>query len=124
MSEHTYHQHDDEIHIEVRDGNKLIEHSSIALVNTHRPNWPEHAEYIVRACNTFADVEEGVSMIVRKDHYYQLEAQAKSQPDLLAACEESWKLLKEVARMNIQPFPVMAVALNNQLRIIIAKAGE
>ena len=50
-------------------------------------NNPANAHYIVLACNTFADIEEGISTIVRKDHYYQLEAQAKSQPDLLAACE-------------------------------------
>ncbi len=36
------------------------------------------AEYVVRACSVFADIEEGISLIVRKDHYYQLEAQAKS----------------------------------------------
>ena len=40
----------------------------------HRDN----VRQIVRALNVFADIEEGVSMIVRKDHYYQLEAQAKA----------------------------------------------
>ncbi len=43
-------------------------------------------------------------------------------PDLLAACEKSWELLQEVAQINIQPFPISAVALNNQLRAAIAKA--
>ncbi len=57
---------------------------------------PANAEYIVRACN--------------------------SHEDLLKACEKSWKLLQEVARMNIQPFPTMAVDLNNELRELIAKA--
>ena len=55
-----------------------------------------NAEFIVRACN--------------------------SHEDLLKACEKSWKLLQEVARMNIQPFPTMAVDLNNELRELIAKA--
>ena len=46
-----------------------------------------NAEYIVRACNAFQDIEEGISLIAEKSHYYQLEAQAKSQPALLAACK-------------------------------------
>ena len=45
------------------------------------------AGYIVRACSVFADIEEGISLIVRKDHYYQLEAQAKSHEELLTACK-------------------------------------
>ncbi len=43
-------------------------------------------------------------------------------PELLEACKESWELLQEVANMNIQPFPIRAVALNNQLRQALAKA--
>jgi hypothetical protein len=45
-----------------------------------------------------------------------------ASPELLEACKESWELLQEVAAMNIQPFPIRAVALNNQLREVIAKA--
>ena len=54
-----------------------------------------NAELIVRACNTFADIEEGISMIVRKDHYYQLEAQAKNQPDLLEACNNAVQRMED-----------------------------
>ena len=39
------------------------------------------------------DITSGVSMIVEKEHYYRLEAQANSQPALLAACEA----IKELA---------------------------
>ncbi len=44
--------------------------------------------------------------------------------ELVEACQKSWDLLQEVAQMNIQPFPFMAVALNNQLRELLAKAEE
>ena len=53
------------------------------------------------------------------EEYAGIEAQRN---DLLAACKESWELLQEVASMNIQPFPIRAVALNNQLRRAIEKA--
>ena len=61
--------------IEALDGQRIAR-----LCNNKAAN----AEFIILACNTFADIEEGVSMIVRKDHYYAMEAQNK---DLLIACE-------------------------------------
>ncbi len=64
--------------IEALDGQRIAR-----LCNNKAAN----AEFIVLVCNTFADIEEGVSMIVRKDHYYAMEAQNK---DLLAACEEAF----------------------------------
>lgn len=58
----------------------------------------------------------------RRDIAQALGTRPAPDPDLLEACKESWALLQEVADMNIQPFPVRAVALNNQLRKIITKA--
>jgi len=57
--------------------------------------WHGNLEFIALACNAFADIEEGVSLIVRKDHYYQLEAQAKSQPDLLEALQYVITVIKD-----------------------------
>lgn len=79
-----------------------------------------NAEYIVRACNAFADIEEGVSLIVRKDHYYQLEAQAKNQPDLLAACREAKKAVYEA--INRRPASLSTVHRN--LKAAIDKANK
>ena len=72
--------------IEALDGQRIAR-----LCNNKAAN----AEFIILACNTFADIEEGVSMIVRKDHYYQLEAQAKSQPDLLEALQYVITVIKD-----------------------------
>lgn len=108
MSEHiSYHRHNDAIHILVEDGDKVIDHSCIALINKSkrhdRPDWPEYGEYIVRACTMFADVEEGISLIARKDHYYQLEAQAKSQPALLSVCKDLLFLVGPQNTIGLSP---------------------
>lgn len=49
---------------------------------------------------------------------------AAAAPNLLAACQEAKKLLAEVAEMNIQPFPISAVALNRKLIALVAKATK
>ena len=41
-------------------------------------------------------------------------------PDLLDACMRAKKLLDEVARMNIQPFPISAAQLNRDLITILS----
>ena len=74
------------------------------------------AEYIVRACNVFADVEEGVSLIARKDHYYQLEAKAKSQPALLDVCRDLLFLVGPNNTIGLSP------KLINKAKAALAKA--
>ena len=57
----------------------------------------------------------------------EMEANARliaAAPELLEACQDAKKLLADVARMNIQPFPISAVALNRKLIAIVAKATE
>ncbi len=55
-----------------------------------------NATFIVRACSVFADIEEGISLIVRKDHYYQLEAQANGHEELVEVVEKQGKLLCDI----------------------------
>ncbi len=76
------------------------------------------AEYIVRACNVFTDIEEGISLIVRKDHYYQLEAQAKSHEELLKACKALLAVQDEDSMFRL---PVNLPEISN-MRAAIAKA--
>ncbi len=72
------------------------------------------------ATSTIAD-------IYRAKGHGTCEANARliaAAPELLEACREAKKLLEEVAEMNIQPFPISAVALNRKLIALVAKAGE
>ena len=49
------------------------------------------------------DIRNGVCMIVEKEHYYQLEAQAKSQPALLAACEDGYNRICKLQNAKTRP---------------------
>ncbi len=59
--------------------------------------------------------------------FEQLAAEANARliaaaPELLEVAKKTSELLAKVAEMNIQPFPFMAVALNNEARQAVEKA--
>ncbi len=85
------------------------------------------AGYIVRACSVFADIEEGISLIVRKDHYYQLEAQANSHEDLLMMCGKLANIAEVVGHCVGTWTPghqALAQEYAAEAREVIAKATE
>ncbi len=96
-----------------------------AIADFHGPDAEDNLAFAIAACNAFGDIEEGVSMIVEKNHYYQLEAQAKSQPDLLAVCVRAEHVLDSIPpEILVPPWDNWTIQVIAELRAEIKKAGK